>query len=338
MNAVRHLQRRRGSPPRRWPANEPDEDGQRGVIVNTASIAGLEGQTGQLAYAAAKGAILGMTLPMARDLAPVGIRVCAIAPGTMGTPLMLSVNDADAGAPRREHHVPEAHGPARGVRAAGRVDRPQPATSTARTSASTAPCASRRSSVQLTIDGRSLEALDPRARRRATAIAPSNAEAGHGVVFGGQLLAQSVVAGSGDEPDKAVKTVHTIFARGGSPEARVEITVDRDARRSGDGQLHGHDQPGRPAVRPVAGAAQRRRARLHPSRRPRAGDAGDPTTVAPPAGVDGAWEVRIVGDADISDPERARARPTSMCGRASSVRPTIPASSRRCWRSPPTAS
>ena len=73
--------------------NEPDDDGQRGVIVNTASIAGLEGQTGQLAYAAAKGAILGMTLPMARDLAPSGIRVCAIAPGTMGTPLMLSVND-----------------------------------------------------------------------------------------------------------------------------------------------------------------------------------------------------------------------------------------------------
>ncbi len=72
-------------------ANEPDADGQRGVVVNTASIAGLEGQTGQLAYAAAKAAILGMTLPLARDLAPLGIRVCAIAPGTMGTPIMLSV-------------------------------------------------------------------------------------------------------------------------------------------------------------------------------------------------------------------------------------------------------
>jgi NAD(P)-dependent dehydrogenase (short-subunit alcohol dehydrogenase family) len=75
-------------------ANEPDGDGQRGVVVNTASIAGLEGQTGQLAYAAAKAAILGMTLPMARDLAPIGVRVCAIAPGTMGTPIMLSVPDA----------------------------------------------------------------------------------------------------------------------------------------------------------------------------------------------------------------------------------------------------
>jgi NAD(P)-dependent dehydrogenase (short-subunit alcohol dehydrogenase family) len=73
--------------------NEPDEHGQRGVVVNTASIAGIEGQTGQLAYAAAKGAILGMTLPLARDLAAVGIRVCTIAPGTMGTPIMLSVPD-----------------------------------------------------------------------------------------------------------------------------------------------------------------------------------------------------------------------------------------------------
>jgi NAD(P)-dependent dehydrogenase (short-subunit alcohol dehydrogenase family) len=71
-------------------SNEPDEHGQRGVVVNTASIAGIEGQTGQLAYASAKAAIIGMTLPMARDLAPLGIRVCAIAPGTMGTPLMMS--------------------------------------------------------------------------------------------------------------------------------------------------------------------------------------------------------------------------------------------------------
>lgn len=70
--------------------NEPDGDGQRGVIVNTASIAGMEGKSGQVAYGAAKAAILGMTLPMARDLAPMGIRVCAIAPGVMGTPLMVS--------------------------------------------------------------------------------------------------------------------------------------------------------------------------------------------------------------------------------------------------------
>jgi NAD(P)-dependent dehydrogenase (short-subunit alcohol dehydrogenase family) len=74
----------------RMAGNEPDATGQRGVVVNTASIAGYEGQTGQVAYAAAKAAILGMSLPLARDLAPVGIRVCAIAPGTMGTPLMQS--------------------------------------------------------------------------------------------------------------------------------------------------------------------------------------------------------------------------------------------------------
>ena len=72
-------------------ANEPNDEGERGVIVNTASIAGLEGQTGQVAYAAAKAAIIGMTLPMARDLSPLGVRVCAIAPGTMGTPIMLGV-------------------------------------------------------------------------------------------------------------------------------------------------------------------------------------------------------------------------------------------------------
>ena len=74
--------------------HDPDDDGQRGVVVNTASIAGIEGQTGQLAYAATKAAVLGMTLPMARDLAPAGIRVCAIAPGTMGTPLMMGAPEA----------------------------------------------------------------------------------------------------------------------------------------------------------------------------------------------------------------------------------------------------
>jgi NAD(P)-dependent dehydrogenase (short-subunit alcohol dehydrogenase family) len=73
--------------------NEPDGEGQRGVVINTASIAGYEGQIGQVAYGSAKAAILGMTLPMARDLAPIGVRVCAIAPGTMGTPVMLGVRD-----------------------------------------------------------------------------------------------------------------------------------------------------------------------------------------------------------------------------------------------------
>jgi len=72
-------------------SNRPDEDGQRGVLVHTASIAAMEGQVGQVAYAAAKAAIVGMTLPMARDLAPLGIRVCTIAPGPMATPVMTRV-------------------------------------------------------------------------------------------------------------------------------------------------------------------------------------------------------------------------------------------------------
>ena len=61
--------------------NEPDENGGRGVIINTASIAAFEGQIGQAAYSASKGGIVGMTLPIARDLTYIGVRVCTIAPG-----------------------------------------------------------------------------------------------------------------------------------------------------------------------------------------------------------------------------------------------------------------
>jgi NAD(P)-dependent dehydrogenase (short-subunit alcohol dehydrogenase family) len=64
-----------------------DADGQRGVVINTASIAGLEGQTGQLAYSASKGGIIGMTVPAARDLAAIGVRVNTIAPGIIDTPI-----------------------------------------------------------------------------------------------------------------------------------------------------------------------------------------------------------------------------------------------------------
>lgn len=68
--------------------NAPAADGQRGVIVNTASVAAFDGQKGQVAYAASKAAIAGMSLPMARDLAREGIRVMAIAPGIFLTPLL----------------------------------------------------------------------------------------------------------------------------------------------------------------------------------------------------------------------------------------------------------
>jgi len=71
--------------------NQPDESGLRGVIINVASVAGLEGQKGQVAYAASKGAVIAMSLPMARDLAKVGIRVMCIAPGIMATPMMAMV-------------------------------------------------------------------------------------------------------------------------------------------------------------------------------------------------------------------------------------------------------
>eukprot|EP01012_Entosiphon_sulcatum_P056552 TRINITY_DN80247_c0_g1_i1.p2 TRINITY_DN80247_c0_g1~~TRINITY_DN80247_c0_g1_i1.p2 ORF type:complete len:264 (-),score=49.40 TRINITY_DN80247_c0_g1_i1:109-879(-) len=72
-------------------ARAPDAGGQRGVIVNTASVAAYDGQIGQVAYAASKGAVVAMTLPMARDLAPNGIRVNTIAPGIMMTPMMAGL-------------------------------------------------------------------------------------------------------------------------------------------------------------------------------------------------------------------------------------------------------
>jgi NAD(P)-dependent dehydrogenase (short-subunit alcohol dehydrogenase family) len=74
-------------------ATEPDADGQRGVIVNTASVAAFEGQVGQVAYAASKGGVVGMTLPAARDLAQHGIRVCTIAPGIVDTPMMGQIDE-----------------------------------------------------------------------------------------------------------------------------------------------------------------------------------------------------------------------------------------------------
>ena len=74
--------------------NEPDEDGERGVIINTASVAAFDGQKGQVSYSASKGGIVGMTLPMARDLARDNIRVMAIAPGIFLTPMLMGLPEA----------------------------------------------------------------------------------------------------------------------------------------------------------------------------------------------------------------------------------------------------
>ncbi|GAA1253354.1 SDR family NAD(P)-dependent oxidoreductase [Prauserella halophila] len=72
---------------------EPLEDGQRGVVINTASVAAIEGQIGQIAYSASKGGVVGMTVPAARDLASQGIRVMTIAPGIIDTPMLATVGD-----------------------------------------------------------------------------------------------------------------------------------------------------------------------------------------------------------------------------------------------------
>lgn len=74
--------------------NEGNADNERGVIINTASVAAFDGQIGQVAYSASKGAVVGMTLPLARDLASIGVRVNTIAPGIFNTPLLNAAPDS----------------------------------------------------------------------------------------------------------------------------------------------------------------------------------------------------------------------------------------------------
>ena len=105
--------------------SEPLADGCRGVIVNTASVAAFDGQIGQLAYSASKGAVVAMTLPAARDLAVVGVRVCTIAPGLMDTPL-LGMLPAEAKKALGESVVfPKRLGRSRRVREDGHGDHRQ---------------------------------------------------------------------------------------------------------------------------------------------------------------------------------------------------------------------
>ena len=100
-------------------ALDPLDDGERGVIVNTASIAAYEGQVGQAAYAASKAGVVGMTLPAARELARVGVRVVTIAPGLFHTPMLAGLpaelqQGLAAGVPFPARH-------ARGIRSTGRT-------------------------------------------------------------------------------------------------------------------------------------------------------------------------------------------------------------------------
>jgi len=100
--------------------NAAEDDGARGVIVNTASIAAFDGQKGQAAYAASKSGIVGMTLPMARDLASVGIRVMTIAPGIFRTPMLAGLpDDVQAGLAADVPNPPRLGDPSEYARLAG---------------------------------------------------------------------------------------------------------------------------------------------------------------------------------------------------------------------------
>ena len=97
-----------------------DADNQRGVVINTASVAGLEGQTGQVAYSASKGGIIGMTVPAARDLAAIGVRVNTICPGIIDTPIYgFDPTRGVQGQAGRAGGVPQADGHRRRVRPPG---------------------------------------------------------------------------------------------------------------------------------------------------------------------------------------------------------------------------
>ena len=141
-------------------------------------------------------------------------------------------------------------------------------------------------------------ALDPVAPDRYRA---ANAESGHGVIFGGQLLAQSIVAALAGHDEKRVKTIHTVFARGGSPDQPVEIAVDRmHAGRVFASSAVTISQGDRLCTRSIV---------LLTADDPDLIRHSDPSPGLPPpdVGADGddagTWQVRVVGDVDVSDPD-----------------------------------
>ena len=107
------------------PLMDAANSGERGVILNTASVAAFDGQVGQEAYSASKGGIVGMTLPLARDLAQWGVRVCTFAPGLFATPLMQQLPEAVQASLAASIPFPKTPGSARGICLAGAGDRAQ---------------------------------------------------------------------------------------------------------------------------------------------------------------------------------------------------------------------
>ena len=105
--------------------NEPEPTGERGVLISTASVAAYDGQIGQAAYSASKGGIVGMTLPIARDLARNGIRNMTIAPGIFGTPMLFTMPEEVQQALAASVPVPEPPRHARRLRQARAPDRHQ---------------------------------------------------------------------------------------------------------------------------------------------------------------------------------------------------------------------
>ena len=121
------------------------EDGERGVIINTGSVAAEDGQIGQAAYSASKGGIVGMTLPIARDLSRDGVRCMTILPGLFNTPLLGGSTRGAEEEPRRASAVPLAPRPSLTSTRSSRATSAKTRCSTAKSSASTAPSAWRRS-------------------------------------------------------------------------------------------------------------------------------------------------------------------------------------------------
>jgi acyl-CoA thioesterase len=146
------------------------------------------------------------------------------------------------------------------------------------------------------LDALRLEPIGPDAYRAG------NAQSGHGVVFGGQLLGQSIIAGLAGQDEKSVKTVHTIFARAASPDAALEISVEpmQDGRTFASRTVTVRQGDRLCARSLVLLSADEPDFIRHAEPAP---DVPGPDACEPSAGASGAWEIRVVGDVDVNDPD-----------------------------------